>query len=52
MLAVNATLVNQKQNEEMKLLTEASQAQGEEVKKISSWADILLRPPSSPASTA
>ncbi len=44
MLAVNATLVNQQQNEEMKLLTEASQAQGEEVKKISAWAAILFAP--------
>jgi magnesium transporter len=44
MLAVNATLVNQQQNEEMKLLTQASHAQNEEVKKISAWAAILFAP--------
>ncbi|TDQ53420.1 magnesium and cobalt transport protein CorA [Actinorugispora endophytica] len=43
-LAVNATLVSQAQNEEMRLLTEASYAQSEEVKKISSWAAILFAP--------
>nr|WP_157080242.1 magnesium/cobalt transporter CorA [Thermobifida cellulosilytica] len=43
-LAVNATLVSQAQNEEMKHLTEASYAQSEEVKKISSWAAILFAP--------
>jgi magnesium transporter len=36
-LAVNATLVTQAQNEEMK-------AQNEEVKKISAWAAILFAP--------
>ncbi|HZC41699.1 MAG TPA: magnesium/cobalt transporter CorA [Streptosporangiaceae bacterium] len=36
-LTVNATLVNQAQNEEMK-------AQNEEVKKISAWAAILFAP--------
>lgn len=43
-LAVNATLVTQSQNEEMKRLAEASNAQNEEVKKISSWAAILFAP--------
>ncbi|WP_116951492.1 magnesium and cobalt transport protein CorA [Jiangella endophytica] len=43
-LAVNATLVTQQQNEEMKSLTEASFAQNEELKKISSWAAILFAP--------
>ncbi|MGZ4582466.1 MAG: magnesium/cobalt transporter CorA [Nocardioidaceae bacterium] len=44
MLTVNATLVAQQQNEEMKSLTEASHAQNEEVKKISAWAAILFAP--------
>ncbi len=44
MLAVNDTLVNQQQNEEMRQLTLASQAQGEEVKKISAWAQSCSRP--------
>ncbi len=43
-LTVNATLVAQRQNEEMKTLSEASIAQGEEVKKISAWAAILFAP--------
>jgi magnesium transporter len=43
-LAVNATLVTQQQNEEMKALAEASHAQSEEIKKISSWAAILFAP--------
>lgn len=43
-LNVNATLVAQQQNEEMKRLTEASLAQNEEVKKISAWAAILFAP--------
>jgi magnesium transporter len=43
-LTVNATLVAQKQNEEMRILTEASNAQNEEVKKISAWAAILFAP--------
>ncbi|MFC6936652.1 magnesium/cobalt transporter CorA [Actinomadura yumaensis] len=43
-LTVNATLVGQAQNEEMKNLTEASYAQNEEVKKISAWAAILFAP--------
>ncbi|MFB9238871.1 magnesium/cobalt transporter CorA [Plantactinospora siamensis] len=44
MLAVNATLVGQQQNEEMKRLTEAGFAQNEEIKKISAWAAILFAP--------
>jgi magnesium transporter len=43
-LAVNATLVTQAQNEEMKNLTEASYAQNEEIKKVSAWAAILFAP--------
>jgi magnesium transporter len=43
-LTVNATLVGQRQNEEMKALSEASNAQNEEVKKISAWAAILFAP--------
>lgn len=45
-LTVNATPVAQRQNEEMKLLSETSNAQNEEVKKISAWAAILFRSPS------
>ncbi|WP_331763673.1 magnesium and cobalt transport protein CorA (plasmid) [Streptomyces hirsutus] len=43
-LTVNATLVTQQQNEEMKALAQASHAQNEEIKKISSWAAILFAP--------
>ncbi|WP_125775481.1 magnesium and cobalt transport protein CorA [Antribacter gilvus] len=43
-LTVNATLVAQRQNEEMKHLSEVSIQQGEEVKKISGWAAILFAP--------
>jgi magnesium transporter len=43
-LTVNATLVSQQQNEEMKHLTESSYAQNEEVKRISAWAAILFAP--------
>jgi magnesium transporter len=43
-LTVNATLVGQAQNEEVKRLTEASYAQNEEVKRISAWAAILFAP--------
>ena len=43
-LTVNATLVSQAQNEEIKHLTEASYAQAEEVKRISAWAAILFAP--------
>jgi magnesium transporter len=41
---VNATLVAQQQNEEMKNLALASNAQNDEVKRISSWAAILFAP--------
>jgi magnesium transporter len=44
MLTVNATLVAQRQNDEMRRLTETSNAQNEEVKKISAWAAILFAP--------
>jgi magnesium transporter len=44
LLSVNAALVGQRQNEEMRRLSETSLAQGEEVKKISSWAAILFTP--------
>ncbi|MFF3849803.1 magnesium and cobalt transport protein CorA [Streptomyces sp. NPDC002328] len=43
-LTVNATLVSQAQNEEMKALAEAGHAQNNEIKKISSWAAILFAP--------
>jgi magnesium transporter len=43
-LTVNATLVNQAQNEEIKRLTEASFDQNEEVKRVSAWAAILFAP--------
>jgi magnesium transporter len=41
---VNATLVAQQQNEEMKALSELSVQQNDEVKKISGWAAILFAP--------
>jgi magnesium transporter len=44
MLTVNATLVAQQQNEEMKNLSVAANLQNEEVKKISAWAAILFAP--------
>ena len=43
-LTVNTGLVGQRQNEETRLLTETSLAQGEEVKRISAWAAILFAP--------
>jgi magnesium transporter len=43
-LTVNATLVAQRQNDEIRELTLTSLAQGEEVKKISAWAAILFAP--------
>ncbi len=43
-LTLNATLVGQSQNEEMKRLTEASFEQNEQVKRISAWAAILFGP--------
>jgi len=44
MLTVNSTLVSERQNENMVSLAESSNRQGEEVKKISSWAAILFGP--------
>jgi magnesium transporter len=44
MLTVNATLVAQQQNEEMRGLAVAANVQNEEVKKISAWAAILFAP--------
>jgi len=43
-LTVHSTLVGQRQNDEMRRLTEASVSQSEEVKRISSWAAILFAP--------
>jgi magnesium transporter len=43
-LVVNATLVNQAQNEEIRRLTVASFKQNEEVKRISAWAAIIFAP--------
>ncbi|MGR6316943.1 magnesium/cobalt transporter CorA [Micromonospora soli] len=43
-LTVNATLVSQAQNEEMRSLTAASFAQNEEIKRVSAWAAILFAP--------
>ena len=43
-LTVNATLVNQRQNEEIKRLTEASFEQNEDIKRISAWAAIIFAP--------
>jgi magnesium transporter len=43
-LTVQAALVAQRQNDEMRSLTEASLAQSEEVKRISGWAAILFAP--------
>ncbi|MEV0726589.1 magnesium/cobalt transporter CorA [Micromonospora purpureochromogenes] len=43
-LTVNATLVSQQQNEEMRSLTAASYEQNEEIKRVSSWAAILFAP--------
>lgn len=43
-LTVQATLVTQAQNEEMRVLSRASIEQGDQVKKISSWAAILFAP--------
>jgi magnesium transporter len=43
-LQVNASLVAQRQNEEMARLTEAGYDQNEQVKRISSWAAILFAP--------
>lgn len=43
-LSVHTTLVAQRQNEEMRHISEASLAQSEEVKKISGWAAIIFAP--------
>ena len=43
-LTAHMTLVTQRQNEEMRNLSETSLAQSEEVKKISSWAAIIFAP--------
>ena len=43
-LTVNATLVGQRQNDQMTDLTQASYQQGEAVKRISSWAAIGFAP--------
>ena len=43
-LTVQSTLVTQVQNEEMRTLSRASIDQGDQVKKISSWAAILFVP--------
>ena len=43
-LTVNSILVAQRQNEEMTRLTHTSNAQNEEVKKISAWAAIGFAP--------
>jgi magnesium transporter len=44
MLTVNAAVVGQRQNEEMRRLTETSLAQNEGVRKVSAWAAILFAP--------
>ena len=43
-LTVNATLVGQRQNDEIKRLTQTSLDQNEQVKRISAWAAILFAP--------
>jgi magnesium transporter len=43
-LTVNATLVTERQNARMAELSELSHKQGEDTKKISSWAAILFTP--------
>lgn len=43
-LTVNATLVAQRQNEDMQKVGEASNRQAEEARKISAWAAILFTP--------
>lgn len=43
-LNVHSTLVTLEQNDAMRRMSSASLAQGEEVKKISSWAAILFTP--------
>ncbi|MDQ7906257.1 magnesium and cobalt transport protein CorA [Phytohabitans sp. ZYX-F-186] len=43
-LTLNATLVSQAQNEEIRQLTVASYTQNEEIKRVSAWAAILFAP--------
>ena len=43
-LSVDATLTAQRQSEETKRLTETSLEQGEQMKRVSSWAAILFAP--------
>lgn len=43
-LTVSATLVAQRQNAEMKALAEQSQAENEQMRRISAWAAILFTP--------
>jgi magnesium transporter len=43
-LTVNATLVAQRQNAEMKALAEQSQAENEQMRRISAWAAIIFTP--------
>jgi magnesium transporter len=43
-LTVDATLVGQRQNDEIKRLTQTSLDQNEQVKRISAWAAILFAP--------
>ncbi|MGH3925201.1 MAG: CorA family divalent cation transporter, partial [Pseudonocardiaceae bacterium] len=43
-LTVNSTMVAQRQSEQTTMLTEASLAQNEQVKRISSWAAIIFAP--------
>jgi magnesium transporter len=43
-LTVNATLVAQEQNEEMRAMTEATNEENIQTKKITSWAAIIFTP--------
>jgi len=43
-LTVNATLVAQRQNEEIKAMAEAGTIENEQMKKISAWAAIIFAP--------
>jgi len=43
-LQVHSTLVAQRQNEEVRVLSETALAQSEQTKKISSWAAIIFAP--------
>jgi magnesium transporter len=43
-LVTHSTLIAQRQNDETRTLTETSLQQGEQVKRISSWAAILFAP--------